>query len=67
MVKPYLFEYELNNEKIVVEADSTGHFYCFKKGNILDFFSLPEQNQKEIVEKIDTYFFMREAAENWAK
>lgn len=67
MVKPYIFEYELGSENVIVEADSTGHFYIFKKGNIVDFFSLSEEDQKDIVEKIDNHFFMRDAIEGWAK
>ncbi len=67
MVKPYLFEYDLDGEKIVVEAENNGAFYLFKKGTILNFFSLSEEIQKEIVNKIDEHFFMRDAVEGWAK
>ncbi len=67
MVKPYLFEYELGGENIVVEAEYDGALYLFKKGTILNFFSLSEEIQKEIVNKIDEHFFMRDAAEGWAK
>lgn len=67
MVKPYLFEYEIDNEKLVVEAENNGHFYIFKNGSLIDFFSLTEADQKDIVEKIDNHFFMRDAIEGWAE
>ncbi len=74
MIKPYLFDLDIkdpeDNEsyKIRIEAESQEIFFCWDTdGLIVDYHSLPEEATLEIRRKLEEYYFMREAIENWSK
>lgn len=74
MIKPYLFDLKIkdpeDNESytIRIEAEAEDVFYCWDTdGVIIDFHTLPEESKEEIGRKLEEYYFMRDAIENWSR
>lgn len=69
MPKPFTFTHEATEPggktvNLHIEANSPDFFYCFLAGYAIHFDDLSHQTKIEIIDKIETHFFMEEACDN---